>query len=89
MLEETLSPKMIFDDNNNNTEDDGSVFYEEDAPFAMATKECMKTGTVLPLLKEELKCKILAKCHQEGKELAVDIGRKTPPPRKRVRTFLP
>jgi hypothetical protein len=43
----TLSPKMIFDDNNNNTEDDGSVFYEEDVQFAMATEECMKTGTVL------------------------------------------
>jgi hypothetical protein len=38
MLEETLSPKMIFDDNNNNTEDDGSVFYEEDVQFAMATE---------------------------------------------------
>lgn len=88
MLEGTLSPKMIFDDNNNNTEDDGSVFYE-DVQFAMATKQCMETGTYLPLLKEELKCKILAKCHEEGKELAVDIGKKTPPPRKRVRTFLP
>lgn len=83
MLDDNFSSKLFYDNNNNNTDDDG-VFYEEDEKLAIATQECYKTGTLIPLLKEELKFKILAKCHEQGKELIIDTGRKTPPPKKKL-----
>lgn len=79
----TNSPKLNFDDNNNNT--NGSFkFNEEDSMLALATEECMKTGTFLPLLKEELKCKILAKCHEEGKQLNIKAEQRVAAPKKKV-----
>ncbi|XP_063409400.1 uncharacterized protein LOC134692791 [Mytilus trossulus] len=79
----TNSPKLNFDDNNNNT--NGSFkFNEEDSMLALATEECMKTGTFLPLLKEELKCKILAKCHEEGKQLNIKAEQRVAAPKKKL-----
>ena len=79
---------VFFDDNNNDMQTKGLESYQEDERLKLATQECMKTGTIFPLLKEELKFKILAKCHEEGKELTVEPEKKLPPTKKMVRFLL-
>lgn len=41
-----------------------------DEKLRSATRESLQTGKITPLLKEELKCRILSRCLEEGKELS-------------------
>ena len=84
MLADNMYGENKFFDNNNNAPDE-DVFYDGDETLALAQFKCMETGTLAPLLKEELKFKILAKCHQEGKELNTEPVRTPPPIKKKVR----
>lgn len=84
MLSDIMFGGTKYFDNNNNNAPDDDVFYDGDETLALAEVRCMETGTLAPLLKKELKYKILAKCHQEGKELKTDPVRSPPPVKKKL-----
>lgn len=57
---------MIFSDM-----EDNEVFnIIKDEKLISATIESYETGKITPLLKEELKCRILSRCLEEGKDLS-------------------
>jgi len=53
-----------------------------DEKLRSATLESLETGKITPLLKEELKCRILTRCLEEGKELSPDRSGTKITPRK-------
>lgn len=57
-----------------------------DEKLRSATLESLETGKITPLLKEELKCRILTRCLEEGKELSPERATKIQPRKDKVRS---
>ncbi|XP_021353809.1 proto-oncogene c-Fos-like [Mizuhopecten yessoensis] len=56
-----------------------------DEKLRSATLESLETGKITPLLKEELKCRILTRCLEEGKELSPERAIKIQPRKDKLK----